>query len=267
MAGALGQTADAATFGQRARNYTNAWDARTGFFRTKLPDGTFPATFDPKDIGNEEFTEGNAWQYAFSVVQDVPEMIQLYGGDKAFVGKLDEFFNQDSDMPHWRSDVTGIIGQYSHGNEPDHQVAYLYALAGAQYKTARIVRQIMSSQYDNTPEGLCGNDDCGQISAWYVFSAIGLYPVNPASGIYVIGSPLVEKAVIRLDPKFYKGGSFTIIAHDASNQNIYVQSARLNGEPLERPWITHEEIARGGTLELQMGIMPNKIWAGGGAAK
>jgi predicted alpha-1,2-mannosidase len=165
-------------------------------------------------------------------------------------------------MPHWRIDVTGIIGQYAHGNEPVHHVAYLYALAGAQYKTAQRVRQIQITQYDNTPEGICGNDDCGQISAWYVWSAIGLYPVNPASGIYVIGSPLVEKATIQLDPKYYKGGTFNVIAHNASKQNCYVQSAKLNGIPLNRPWITHEEIVSGGTLELVMDILPNKNWEG-----
>ncbi len=153
-----------------------------------------------------------------------------------------------------------MVGQYSHGNEPCHHVAYLYALAGAQYKTALRVHQIALLHYDNTPEGICGNDDCGQMSAWYVWSAMGLYPVNPADGKYVIGSPLVAKATIRLDSKFYPGGKFTITAHNASNQNIYVQSAKLNGQSINRPWITHAEIARGGTLELEMGILPNKNW-------
>jgi predicted alpha-1,2-mannosidase len=190
-------------------------------------------------------------------------MIGLYGGKEAFVHRLDQLFNEDSDMPHWRLDVTGLIGQYAHGNEPCHHIAYLYALAGAQYKTAERVREIMFTQYENTPEGICGNDDCGQISAWYVWSALGLYPVNPASGVYVIGSPVVEKAVLQLDPKFFKGGTFTVIAHDVSRQNGYVQSAKLNGRALTHPWITHAEIAGGGTLELQMGILPNKAWGAG----
>lgn len=169
-------------------------------------------------------------------------------------------------MSNWRIDVTGLVGQYAHGNEPDEQCPYLYALAGAQYKTAERVREIQLTQYDNSPEGLDGNDDCGQISAWYVWSALGLYPVNPASGIYVIGSPLVQKAVIRLDPRFYKGGTFTIITRSnthyapAARMDNYIQSAKLNGEPLNRPWITHDEIANGGTLELEMGILPNKAW-------
>jgi len=152
------------------------------------------------------------------------------------------------------------MGHYAHGNEPCHHVPYLYAFAGAQYKTALRAHQIMLLQYDNTPTGICGNDDCGQMSAWYVWSAIGLYPVNPADGKYIIGSPLVEKATIQLDSKFYPGGKFTIVAHNASNQNIYVQSARLNGESINRPWITHTEIVKGGTLELEMGILPNKNW-------
>ena len=169
-------------------------------------------------------------------------------------------------MHDWRIDVTGLVGQYSQGNEPDEQCAYLYALAGAQYKTAARVREIQITQYDNSPEGLDGNDDCGQVSAWYVWSALGLYPVNPASGIYVIGSPLVQKAVIHLDPKYYKGGTFTIIVDSntkyapAARMDNYIQSATLNGQPLNRPWITQDEIANGGTLELTMGILPNTDW-------
>jgi predicted alpha-1,2-mannosidase len=260
MARALGKTEDTEPFTRRSQNYTNAWDPKTRFFRTKNPDGSFPKAFDPKDIGNEEYTEGNAWQFGFSAVQDVPGMIALYGGRKAFVERLDELFNQDSDMVRWRSDITGIIGQYAHGNEPCHHIAYLYALAGAQYKTAQRVRNLMLTQYDNTPEGSCGNDDCGQMSAWYVFSAIGLYPVNPANGVYVIGSPNVDKATIELDPRHYKGGTFTIVAHKNSKLNYYVQSAKLNGKSLDRPWITHEEIVNGGTLDLEMGVLPNKAW-------
>lgn len=263
MAKSLGKTADAEMFEQRARNYRNVFDAGTGFFRGKTKDGSFREPFDPKRINPEDFTEANAWQYTFSVFQDLPALIELYRGNAAFVAKLDQLFSEDSDMANPVSDVTGLIGQYAHGNEPCHHVAYLYALAGAQYKTAQRVRQIQLMEYDNTPGGICGNDDCGQMSAWYVWSALGLYPVNPANGICVIGSPLVEKATIRLDPKFFTGarnGTFTILAHNASRQNCYVQSAKLNGQPLNRPWITHAEIAAGGTLELEMGILPNKNW-------
>lgn len=272
LAKALGHAAAAELFTKRSESYKNVWDPKTRFFRSPQPDGTFQEPFDPKevarngDVANGYYTEADAWQYMFFVPQDVPGMIQLYGGDQAFIQRLDQFFNEDSDMSDWRIDVTGLIGQYAHGNEPDQQCPYLYALAGAQYKTAERVRQVQLMCYDNSPEGLCGNDDCGQISAWYVWSAIGLYPVNPSSGIYVIGSPLVEKAVIHLNPKFYKGGTFTIIVHSntqyarADKMDNYIQSARLNGQPLDHPWIAHDEIAAGGTLELEMGILPNKAW-------
>jgi predicted alpha-1,2-mannosidase len=266
MAKALGKTQDAELFTKRSENYKNVWDPETKFFRSKNPDGTFHEPFDPIEIAangdtaNDSYTEANAWEYAFAVMQDVPAMIQLYGGNQPFIQRLDQFFDHDSFMTHWRVDVTGLVGQYSQGNEPDEQAPYLYALAGAPYKTAWQVREIQLMEYDNTPDGIPGNDDCGQLSAWYVWSAVGLYPVNPANEVYVIGSPLVEKATIQLDPKFYKGGTFTIIAHNASNQNIYVQSATLNGQPLNRPWITHEEVAGGGTLELEMGILPNMKW-------
>lgn len=272
MAKALGKTDDAELFTKRAENYRNVWDPKTRFFRSPEANGTFQEPFDPKevaaksDIASGYYVEADAWQYMFAVQHDVPGMIQLYGGNQAFINRLDQFFNEDSDMSNWRIDVTGLIGQYAHGNEPCHHIPYLYALAGAQYKTADRVREIQLMCYDNTPEGLCGNDDCGQISAWYVWSALGFYPVNPANGVYVIGAPLVQKAVIHLDPKFYKGGTFTIIVHSntkyapASKMDNYIQSAKLNGQPLNRPWITHEEIAAGGTLEFEMGVLPNKTW-------
>jgi predicted alpha-1,2-mannosidase len=260
MAKALGKTDDAELFAQRSQNFTNVFDPVTGFFRGKKADGSFREPFDPKQINFEDYVEANAWEYTFAVFHDVPGMIKLYGGNEAFIKKLDELFDQDSDVAHYIVDASGLLGQYAHGNEPCHHVAYLYALAGAQYKTALRAHQIILLQYDNTPEGICGNDDCGQMSAWYVWSAIGLYPLNPANGKYIIGSPLVEKATIQLDPKFYPGGTFIITAHNVSNQNIYVQSAKLNGKPINRPWITHAEIAKGGTLELEMGIEPNKAW-------
>ena len=260
MAKALGKAKDAAFFAKRAQSYKNVFDPATGFFRGKQADGSWRNPFDPKDVSFDDYTEANGWQYTFGVQHDVPGMISLYGGPKAFESKLDQLFSEDSAIGHYLINVSGLIGQYAHGNEPCHHVAYLYALLGAQYKTAYHVRQIMLTQYENVPDGICGNDDCGQISAWYVWSAMGLYPVNPANGIYVIGSPLVEKATLHLDPKFYKGGEFTVIAHNVSRQNGYIQSAKLNGQPLERPWITHEEIVRGGKLEFEMDIQPNKAW-------
>jgi predicted alpha-1,2-mannosidase len=266
MANALGKTDEAQLFTKRGQNYKNVWDPSTRFFRSKQPNGTYREPFDPRQMvqGGDDasgyYTEANAWEYAFAALQNVPDMIQLYGGNKAFIARLDELFDQDSYMPDWRVDATGLIGQYAHGNEPDEATPYLYALAGAPYKTQWIVREIQLTQYDNTPEGIDGNDDCGQISAWYVWSALGLYPVNPANGIYVIGSPLVQKAVIKLDSRYYPGGTFTVIAPKCSKQFCYVQSARLNGMPLKHPWITRDDIANGGTLELDMGILPNKTW-------
>lgn len=266
MAKALGDASAADLFTKRSQYYKNVWDPTTRFFRSKQADGTYHEPFDPRQMvqGKNDatgyYTEANAWEYAFAALQDVPGMIQLYGGDKPFIARLDEFFDQDSYMPDWRVDATGLIGQYAHGNEPDEATPYLYALAGAPFKTQWLVREIQLTQYDNTEEGLDGNDDCGQISAWYVWSAMGLYPVNPASGIYVIGSPIVQKAVIHLDPRYYKGGTFTIIANHCSKQYCYIQSAELNGHPLTHPWITQDDVAKGGTLEMEMGILPNKKW-------
>jgi predicted alpha-1,2-mannosidase len=158
-------------------------------------------------------------------------------------------------------DLTGLIGQYVHGNEPCHHVAYLYNYAGAPWKTQARVREIMQRLYSNQTDGICGNDDCGQTSAWYVLSALGFYPVNPASGVYVIGSPAVDRATIRLDPKYQKGREFTIIAENNSPKNMYIQSATLNGKRLNRSWFTHDELAAGGELVLKMGPEPNPQWA------
>jgi predicted alpha-1,2-mannosidase len=263
MAQGLGKAEEAKDFNRRSQSYTNVWDPESGFFRGKTADEKFLEPFDPKAVNFDDYTEANAWQYAFAIQNDPQGMIQLYGGNEKFCAKLDRLFDQDSDVGNYLVDVSGLIGQYSHGNEPCHHIAYLYDLAGAPYKTQQRVRQIQLMLYDNSPEGICGNDDCGQMSAWYVWSAIGLYPLNPVNGLYVIGSPLIEKAVIRLDPKFYPGGKFTILAHNASRQNCYIQSAKLNGKPLNSPWITHAVIAQGGTLELEMGIQPNTAWGNG----
>ena len=153
-----------------------------------------------------------------------------------------------------------MIGQYIHGNEPCHHIAYLYNYVGAPWKTQERIRQVMTTLYNSTPEGLCGNDDCGQMSAWYVLSALGFYPVNPVSAVYVIGSPLVDRATIHLDPRHHSGKTFTVVAENNSPQNVYVQSATLNGKPLTRTWFTHAELAAGGELVLKMGPKPNPAW-------
>ena len=259
LALALGKKDEAVKYLQRAQNYKNVFDASVGFMRGKSKDGKWREPFVPNDI-NGDYTEADAWQYTFCVQQDVPGLIKLMGGDQAFVDKLDQLFTADSKTLHPIPDITGMIGQYAHGDEPVHHVAYLYDYAGAPYKTQQYVRKIMNDLYTNRPNGQCGNIDCGQMTAWYVLSAMGFYPVNPASGVYLIGSPTLDKATIHLDSKYFKGTTFTIEALNNSPENIYIQSAKLNGTPLDRCWISHAELTHGGTLQLQMGAQPNPKW-------
>ena len=259
FARSLGREDVAKIYAERSTNWQNVFDASTGFMRGRYTNGDWVTPFDPNRINFHDYTEANAWQYNFFVPHNVPGLIQAMGGDEKFVAKLDELFDTKAVIPNPWADVTGLIGMYAHGNEPCHHVTYLYNYAGQPWKTQARIRQV-AKLYDNTPAGLCGNDDCGQMSAWYVFTAIGFYPVDPASGVYVIGSPLVDKATIKLDSKYYKGGTFTMVAKYNSAQNPYIQSASLNGHLLTRSWITHEEIVAGGTLELTMGPVPNRTW-------
>jgi predicted alpha-1,2-mannosidase len=260
MAEALGHHDDAKLFYQRSTNYRNHFDRTVGFFRGRKADGSWRSPFVANALVGDEYTEADPWQYALAVQHDVPGMIELYGGEEGFVKKLDDLFAADSTIQTDIPDITGMIGQYSHGNEPCHHVIYLYDYAGAPYKAQQRLRQVMSTLYDDTPTGQCGNVDCGQMAAWYVFSALGFYPVNPNSGIYAIGSPLVTKATLKLDRKHYAGRSFTVTAENNGPQNIYIQSAKLNGKPLLRPWIKHEEILAGGKLSFIMGPNPNQEW-------
>jgi predicted alpha-1,2-mannosidase len=260
MAEALGHKEDAELFYQRSANYRNHFDRTVNFFRGRKADGSWRKPFNPIALVGDEYTEADAWQYAFAVQQDVPGMISLYGGDEAFVQRLDAMFNADSTILTSIPDISGRIGQCSQGDEQCHHVPYLYNYAGAPYKTQQRVRQIMDTLYNDTPAGQCGNVDCGQMAAWYVFSALGFYPVNPASGVYIIGSPVVTKAVLNLDAKKYKGSKFTVTAKNNSPKNIYIQSASLNGKPLQQAWLTHEQITSGGTLALVMGPQPNLEW-------
>jgi hypothetical protein len=211
----------------------------------------------------DEYTEADAWQYAFGAQQDVPGMIALYGGDAAFIERLDALFAADSKIKTDIPDISGLIGQYSQGDEQCHHVAYLYNYAGAPYKTQQHVRQVMATLYNDKPSGQCGNVDCGQMAAWYVFSALGFYPVNPDSGVYMIGSPVVTKAVVHLDKAKYKGKTFTVLAEKNSPENVYIQSAWLNGKRLAKAWLTFEEVTGGGTLRLVMGSKPNVEWGSG----
>ncbi len=260
MAQSLGHKEDASLFYRRAANYRNVFDTTTGFMRGRKEDGTWRGPFNPAILYWADYTEANAWQYTWSVMQDVPGLVKIMGGDTPFIGKLDGLFNAPSGNLSSIPDITGLIGQYAHGNEPVHHVAYLYNYAGAPYKTQGRVRQVMDTLYNDTPAGQCGNVDCGQMSAWYVFSALGFYPVNPAQGVYVIGSPRVDKAVISLDKKVYGGKTFTMIADNNSATNKYIQSATWNGKPLSRSWFTQKELAAGGTLHFVMGPKPNMTW-------
>jgi predicted alpha-1,2-mannosidase len=263
MARALGRERDADLFLERAAYYANVYDSSTGFMRGKTARGQWVEPFDPKRSShrvNTDYTEGNAWQHSWFAPHDVRGLIGLMGGDEAFIAKLDALFAADSAVTGEDAspDISGLIGQYAHGNEPSHHIAYLYSYAGAPWKTQAAVRQILETLYDASPDGLAGNEDCGQMSAWYVFGALGFYPVDPVGGVYVIGSPLFEEASIEVG----EGKSFSVIARNVSRRRKYVQSATLEGKPLGRSYLRHEEIMRGGTLELRMGSRPNHEWGG-----
>lgn len=251
MAKRMGKTEDAAYFARRADFYKNLFDSSTQFMRPKKSDGTWKSPFNPSQIGHAEsvggdYTEGNAWQYTWHVQHDVPGLIALFGGEEPFLNKLDSLFTLK--LGTTQADVTGLIGQYAHGNEPSHHVTYLYALAGRPERTQELIREIFDTQYSPKPNGLCGNDDCGQMSAWYMFSAMGFYPVNPVSGEYVFGAPQLPEFVLHLAD----GKTFTIKAEGLSEANKYVKSITLNGEPYTKNFISHADIVKGGTLVYQM---------------
>ncbi len=260
VAKALGYKDDYALFTERAGYFKNLLDKTTGFMRGRNLDGSWRTPFNPRysTLKQPEYTEGNAWQYSWFVPHDVRGLITLMGGREKFTTKLDSLFQQSSNLEGTGapSDVSGLIGLYAHGNEPSHHIAYLYDYAGQPWKTQELVRRIMREMYGDAPDGLCGNEDCGQMSAWYIMSALGFYPVNPAEGIYVIGSPAVEGATIDVGD----GKTFTVTARNMSPQNVYVQSVALNGQPLEKTYIRHADIIAGGTLEFVMGPAPNKKW-------
>ena len=251
MAKRMGKEEDAAYFSKRADFYKNLFDTQTQFMRPRKSDGTWKTPFDPSEVAHAEskggdYTEGNAWQYTWHVQHDVPGLIALFGGEEAFLNKLDSVFTVE--LKTTQADVTGLIGQYAHGNEPSHHVTYLYAMAGRPERTQELIRQIFDTQYRPEPDGLCGNDDCGQMSAWYMFSAMGFYPVDPVSGNYVFGAPQLPKIVLNLAD----GKTFTVIAEGISEENKYVESITLNGEPYTKNYITHEDIVKGGTLVFKM---------------
>ena len=258
LAKRLGKTEDYELFTKRSKYYVNYFDKELGFMRGKLADGTFRKDYNPSFSLHEEadYVEGNGWQYTFLVTHDVHGLINLFGSKQKFAEKLDSLFLVSSALNEGASiDISGLIGQYAHGNEPSHSTLYLYQYAGQGYKTAEKVRQVMTEMYKPNPAGLCGNDDCGQMSAWYVMSALGIYPMNPMNGEFVFGSPIVDKAVIRLE----NGKKFTIITKNNSDKNIYIQSIFLNGKKMKSFTLNYNEIMQGGNLVFKMGSTPTSI--------
>jgi len=258
MAKAMGREEDYEYFSKRARNYQQYYDHSEGFFRGIMSDGTWNPVFEPLSSNRQiakDYAEGNPWQYLWLAPQDVPGLIDLLGGEERFIARLDSFFtieNQNED--EIISDITGLIGQYAHGNEPSHHIAYLYAPAGQQWKTAEKVRYIIKEFYKDDPDGVIGNEDAGQMSAWYILSSLGFYPLFPASDEYVFGSPIFDKATIHLP----EGKSFTVLTVNNSDENIYIQSVELNGEVYNRKTINHRDIMNGGELRFIMGGSPNQ---------
>ncbi|RKD92455.1 GH92 family glycosyl hydrolase [Mangrovibacterium diazotrophicum] len=260
FAQSLGKTDEASTYLKRALSYQNLFDPSVGFIRAKNADGSWKKDFNALKTTGEGYIEGNAWNYSFYEPQDVAGYIRLMGGEKKFTARLDslfemhlpdEFFEESEDI-----DRVGIVGGYVQGNEPSHHVPYLYAWTSSPWKTAEKIHHIIDTKYNPEPDGLCGNDDCGQMSAWYIFSSIGFYPVCPGTNQYVIGSPCVNQASIEVGD----GKTFTMKANKLSEKNIYIQSVTLNGKAWDKTYINHEDLMNGGELVFNMGPKPNKKW-------
>ena len=255
----LGKKDDYEYFFNRSRSYTKYYDPETRFLRAVGTDGKFRLPFNPffAEHRTNDYTEGNAWQYTFLVPHDVKGLIKLFGSDKAFMSKLDSlFFVEGWAGDNASPDMSGMTGQYAHGNEPSHHVIYMYNYAGRPDKAAPMLRKMLNEMYLDQPDGLSGNEDVGQMSAWYILSSVGLYQVDPVGGRFVIGSPLFDKATVNVGG----GKTFTVVAKNNSDKNIYVQSARLNGKTLKNSYVDFNDIRHGGTLELVMGPKPSK-WA------
>ena len=255
FAEALGKKEDAELFNKRALFYKNLFCPETRFMRGRDSNGNWRSPFDPLKVNHNatsggDYTEGNAWQYTWHVQHDPQGLIAQLGGGESFCGKLAELFTLHSKLDGIGTlvDVSGLIGQYAHGNEPSHHVAYFFALAGQPWRTQEVVRKIADTQYGTTPGGLCGNDDCGQMSAWYFFSAMGFYPFDPCGRGYVLGAPQIPKVTLNLS----NGKRFTVEAKNISRENLYVQSVQLNGKPFTDATLPHEAVMAGGSLVFEM---------------
>ena len=265
LARALGKNDEYDYFLKRSKNYRNVFNPATGFFAPKMANGKWVEPFDPQmsgGIGSRSyFAENNAWTWNFSVQQDIPDLINLIGGKEAFVKRLDALFNEPTRISKWQfmgrfPDATGLNGMFVAGNEPSFHIPYLYDYAGQPWKTQRRIREIMDTWFDDRATGIPGDEDGGALCSWYVFSAMGFFPVTPGSGMYAIGSPFFSSIVIQLP----KGKTFILTAKNCSKKNKYIQSARLNGKELKNPFISHTDILQGGRLRLVMGDRPNKAW-------
>lgn len=261
FASALGKKSIADIYLKRAESFKNIFDYESGFMRARNSDGSFKSPFDPLSVAGQGYIEGNAWNYSLYVPHDIKGFIKLLGGEQKLISWLDSLFimHVSDESISGSEDVSrsGMIGNYVHGNEPSHHVPYMYCFAKQPWKTQERVHQIINTMYRNTRDGLCGNDDCGQMSAWYIFGCIGFYPVAPGSNQYVIGSPCVNKAVIKLE----NGNEFVITAENLNVNNIFIQSVKLNDQPYNKCYINHEDIMSGGTLIFEMGSEPNINWA------
>jgi len=258
IARAAGAAADEKLLLQRSRNYRNLFDKNVAFIRPKLENGEWSEPFTPTEMGHSkqwrDYTESDPWQTTFTVQHDVGGYMELFGGREAFVAKLDRLFTENSQLPpDAPPDIAGMVGQYAHGNEPCHHMAYLYCYAGVPHKTQALVRRLLEFEYDNQPTGLAGNEDCGQMSAWYVMSALGFYAVDPVSGNYVFGSPLFDRAEVQLRDN----ATLRIEVKRTSPGDVYIQSVTLNGKTRDKIWFQHAEIGSGGTLVFQLGSEPS----------
>jgi predicted alpha-1,2-mannosidase len=261
LARAAGATADAERLLKRSHNWRNVLDPSIRFARPRFSDGSWWTPYDPVQLGHmpkpwwRDYTEANGWQATFLNQHDIYGLIEHFGGDAAFEARLDSFFSAPSTLPaNAPPDISGLVGQYAHGNEPDQHAPYLYAYTGAPWKTQRMVRRLLTEMYKAAPDGMIGNDDCGQMSAWFVLSALGFYPVDPVSAVYVFGSPLFDRAEVSV------GGGRRLIIEAPGNGSgrPYLQSVLWNGRPWSRSWIAHRDIVRGGTLTFRMGAEPNR---------
>ncbi len=259
MAKDLGKTDDYKRYMERSKKYKKYFDKETGFMRGVNQDGTFREPFDPKYSRHKEadYVEGNAWQWTWFVPHDVDGLVNLMGGKEKFTTKLDELFSTSSEIKGEKQslDISGLIGQYAHGNEPSHHITHMYNYIGQSWKTQKLTDSIMSSLYFNNPNGLSGNEDCGQMSAWYVLNAMGIYSFNPGEPKYSLGRPIFDKVEVNIS----NGKKFTIIAINNSVNNKFIQSVKLNGNKLESPFIHHEDILTGSILQFEMGVSENKI--------